>query len=95
MNLLSDKNEDIAITPILPRGQHTYSFEFKLPETALPCSFESKIGHVRYYLRVVMDIPYASPPQGIKYFTIIGPHIDCMEDKYLVCLYTCIYIIST
>ncbi|XP_045160241.2 arrestin domain-containing protein 3-like [Mercenaria mercenaria] len=78
-----DKNEDVAITPILPRGQHTYSFEFKLPETALPCSFESKIGHIRYYLRVVMDIPYASPPQGIKYFTIIGPHIDCMEDKYL------------
>jgi len=31
-----------------------------------------------------MDIPYASPPQGIKYFTIIGPHIDCMDDRYLV-----------
>lgn len=31
-----------------------------------------------------MDIPYASPPQGMKYFTIIGPHIDCMEEQYLV-----------
>ncbi|WAR23382.1 ARRD3-like protein [Mya arenaria] len=77
-----DKHEDIA-TSILPRGKHAYKFEFKLPETALPCSFESKIGHVRYYFRVVMDIPYASPPQAIKYFTIVGPHIDCMEDRYL------------
>ena len=79
-----DKHEDGGI-PILPRGKHNYPFEFKLPETALPCSFESKIGQIRYYLRIVMDIPYASPPQGIKYFTIIGPHLDCMEDKYLVC----------
>lgn len=29
-----------------------------------------------------MDIPYASPPQGMKYFTVIGPHLDCMD--YLV-----------
>ncbi|KAH3695755.1 arrestin domain-containing protein 3-like [Dreissena polymorpha] len=77
-----EKHEDVN-APILPRGKHAYPFEFKLPETALPCSFESKVGHVRYYLRVVMDIPYASPPQGIKYFTIIGPHIDCMEDRFL------------
>jgi len=33
-----------------------------------------------------MDIPYASSPQGIKYFTIIGPHIDCMDERYLVSL---------
>lgn len=35
-------------------------------------------------LQVTVDIPYASPPQGMKYFTIIGPHIDCMDDIYLV-----------
>ncbi|RCN27327.1 hypothetical protein ANCCAN_26940 [Ancylostoma caninum] len=35
---------------------------------------------------VIIDIPYASSPQGIKYFTIIGPHIDCMEEKYLSAL---------
>jgi hypothetical protein len=33
---------------------------------------------------VTVDIPYASPPQGMKYFTIIGPHIDCMDEHYLV-----------
>jgi hypothetical protein len=33
---------------------------------------------------VTLDIPYASPPQGMKYFTVIGPHIDCMDEQYLV-----------
>jgi len=35
-------------------------------------------------VQVTVDIPYASPPQGMKYFTIIGPHIDCMDEHYLV-----------
>ncbi|KAK3089881.1 hypothetical protein FSP39_007300 [Pinctada imbricata] len=30
-----------------------------------------------------MDIPYSSSPQGKKYFTIIGPHIDCMDERFL------------
>ncbi|KAK3592075.1 hypothetical protein CHS0354_019330, partial [Potamilus streckersoni] len=77
-----DKNDEGGI-PIMPRGKHVYPFKFKLPESSLPCSFESKVGSIRYYLRVIMDIPYASPPQSIKYFTLVGPHIDCMEDKYL------------
>ena len=68
----------------MPRGCHTFPFEFKLPESALPCSFESKYGTVRYYIRVTLDIPYASCPQGVKYFTIIGPHIDCMDERLLV-----------
>ncbi|XP_064625332.1 arrestin domain-containing protein 3-like isoform X2 [Lineus longissimus] len=76
------KDEEGSI-PILPRGKHHFPMEFQLPESALPCSFESKIGTVRYYLRCVIDIPYASPPQGIKYFTIIGPHIDCMDERFL------------
>jgi hypothetical protein len=69
---------------ILPRGMHSFTFSFALPQSALPCSFESKAATIRYYIKVVIDIPYASPPQGVKYFTIIGPHIDCMEEKYLV-----------
>jgi len=68
----------------MPRGDHRFPFSFQLPEYALPCSFESKIGTIRYYLRVIIDIPYASPPQGLKYFSVIGPHIDCMEDRYLI-----------
>jgi hypothetical protein len=38
----------------------------------------------RAHQQATVDIPYASPPQGMKYFTIIGPHIDCMEEQYLV-----------
>ncbi|XP_014773235.1 uncharacterized protein LOC106871347 [Octopus bimaculoides] len=77
-----DKNEEGSV-PILPRGNHRYPFQFQLPESALPCSFESKMATIRYYLRVVIDMPYASSPQGIKYFTIIGPHIDCMDERFL------------
>uniref|UniRef100_A0AAR5PSR8 Arrestin C-terminal-like domain-containing protein n=1 Tax=Dendroctonus ponderosae TaxID=77166 RepID=A0AAR5PSR8_DENPD len=68
---------------IIPRGVHKFPFSFDLPESALPCSFESRVGQIRYFFKVIIDIPYASPPQGMKYFTIIGPHIDCMDEHYL------------
>lgn len=71
-------------TSVLTRGQHSFPFKFQLPESCLPCSFESKPCTIRYYVKVTIDIPYASPPQGMKYFTIIGPHIDCMDEQYLV-----------
>ncbi|KAK0069753.1 arrestin domain-containing protein 3 [Biomphalaria pfeifferi] len=76
----SDSHQGI---PILTRGRHRYPFHFQLPETVLPCSFESKIGNIRYYVRVNLNIPYASCPQCIRYFTIIGPQIHCMDERYL------------
>ncbi|XP_076462587.1 arrestin domain-containing protein 3-like [Babylonia areolata] len=80
---LEPRKDGSTSYPILPRGYHTYPFEFKLPESALPCSFESRYCTIRYYLRVTLDIPYASSPQGVKYFTLIGPHIDCMDERLL------------
>ncbi|KAL8610568.1 hypothetical protein ACOMHN_006287 [Nucella lapillus] len=80
---LGPREEGSTSYPILPRGYHTFPFEFKLPESALPCSFESRYGTIRYYIRVTLDIPYASSPQGVKYFTLIGPHIDCMDERLL------------
>lgn len=71
-------------TQILPKGLHELAFNFSLPPTQLPCSLETKAGTIRYYVKVLVDMPYASSPQGIKYFTLIGPHIDCLEEKYLV-----------
>lgn len=62
-------------------------FRFSLPESNLPCSFESKACYIRYFFKVTIDIPYASPPQGIKYFTVLGPYIDCMDEQYLVSVY--------
>ncbi|GMS84030.1 hypothetical protein PENTCL1PPCAC_6205, partial [Pristionchus entomophagus] len=79
----NDKSAEVEVIPILPRGVHQLPFTFEIPQTALPCSLESRYGTIRYYIKVIIDIPYASSPQGIKYFTVIGPHIDCMEQKYL------------
>ncbi|XP_014680188.1 PREDICTED: arrestin domain-containing protein 3-like, partial [Priapulus caudatus] len=78
-----DKTEEVGNIPILLKGNHRISFNFPLPETSLPGSFESRLGTVRYWIKAVLDIPYASPPQGMKYFTIIGPYIDCMDERYL------------
>ena len=77
------EGDDTAIS-ILERGEHRLPFDFALPSHCLPGSFESRVGTVRYYLRVIIDIPYASPPQGLKYFTVIGPNIDCNDEKYAV-----------
>ncbi|GMR36254.1 hypothetical protein PMAYCL1PPCAC_06449, partial [Pristionchus mayeri] len=79
----NDKAAEVEVIPILPRGVHQLPFSFEIPQTALPCSLESRYGTIRYYIKVIIDIPYASSPQGIKYFTVIGPHIDCMDQKYL------------
>ncbi|ETN74243.1 arrestin domain protein, partial [Necator americanus] len=78
-----DKTDESEVVPILARGLHQFPFAFDLPQSTLPCSLESRHGTIRYYIKVIIDIPYASSPQGIKYFTVIGPHIDCMEEKYL------------
>lgn len=82
-SIIWGKDKPEGNIPILPRGSHSFPFRFQLPESSLPCSFESKTSTIRYYVKATIDIPYASPPQGIKYFTIIGPHIDCMDDSYL------------
>lgn len=81
-----DRNDESEVIPILARGLHQFPFSFDLPQSTLPCSLESRHGTIRYYIKVIIDIPYASSPQGIKYFTIIGPHLDCMEEKYLSAL---------
>lgn len=78
-----DKYEEGAdSTQVLPRGMHQLNFSFQLPQCQMPCSLETKTGTIRYYVKVIIDIPYASSPQGIKYFTFVGPHIDSMDEKY-------------
>ena len=49
------------------------------------CMYKWMFEVIQHFLmQAIVDIPYASPPQGMKYFTLIGPHIDCMEEQYLV-----------
>lgn len=50
--LVADKHEEDGHIPILPRGMHQFPFSFQLPQTALPCSLESKLGTIRYYIKV-------------------------------------------
>ncbi|RUS88856.1 hypothetical protein EGW08_003401 [Elysia chlorotica] len=78
-----DDSEALQGIPIMTRGRHRLPFHFRLPDSALPCSFESKIGSIRYFVRVTLNIPYASCPQCIRYFTIVGPNIDCADERYL------------
>ena len=78
------KNDEPDAVQILSKGLHQFNFSFQLPQCQLPGSLETKSGTIRYYIKVLIDIPYSSSPQGIKYFTLIGPHIDVMEEKYLV-----------
>jgi Arrestin (or S-antigen), N-terminal domain len=42
--------------PVLPRGYRQFPFHFLLPESCLPCSFESKIGTIRYYIKVSCNV---------------------------------------
>ena len=58
--------EEADSTQILPRGSHEMAFSFALPASQLPCSLETKAGTIRYYVKVIVDVPYASSPQGIK-----------------------------
>uniref|UniRef100_A0A183C351 Arrestin_N domain-containing protein n=1 Tax=Globodera pallida TaxID=36090 RepID=A0A183C351_GLOPA len=82
----TNADDEDAQSQILPRGTHEFSFSFRLAGTQMPSSLETKAGTVRYYVKVIVDVPFASSPQGLKYFTLIGPHIDCMEEKYLTLL---------
>ncbi|EFO23210.2 hypothetical protein LOAG_05274 [Loa loa] len=71
---------------ILLDGLHHFPFQFQLPHCSMPCSLETKFGTIRYYVKVIINIPNGSMPQGIKYFTIIGPSTDCMDEKYCCAL---------
>lgn len=61
-----DEQKQEEQTQILPRGLHELGFTFALPTSQLPCSLETKAGTIRYYVKVIVDVPYASSPQGIK-----------------------------
>lgn len=88
---------DYDVESILEVGGHEFHFSYQLPLENIPCSLESRACCVRYHLRAILDLltasssttsppppPVTEIPQGIKYFTIIGPIVDCNDNKYLV-----------
>ena len=48
-----DKSEDCESIPIMPLGMHQLPFHFSLPQCPLPCSLETKLGTIRYYIKVM------------------------------------------
>lgn len=69
----------------LEKGIHEFPFSFRLPDSDMPCSLESRACSIRYHMRALLAMSETDQvPQGIKYFTIIGPLIDCNDNKYLV-----------
>uniref|UniRef100_A0A0N4Z026 Arrestin_C domain-containing protein n=1 Tax=Parastrongyloides trichosuri TaxID=131310 RepID=A0A0N4Z026_PARTI len=87
----NDRKNSVVLTPkneiepgtILPKGSHVFDFNFNLLKENLPCSLETKHCTIRYYIKVIINITKNTSPQGIKYITIIGPQLDCMEEKYM------------
>lgn len=70
---------------LVKTGLHEFEFSFRLSDADIPCSLESRACSIRYHLRAVLDVPdVVDIPQGVKYFTIIGPIIDCNDNKLLV-----------
>lgn len=67
------------------QGIHEFHFSFRLSDANIPCSLESRACSIRYHLRAILDVPETDDiPQGIKYFTILGPIIDCNDNRFLV-----------
>lgn len=79
-----DSNDLLTELAILKKGAHKFKFSFHLQDVNLPSSFESKLGTIRYFLHTHVDIPYASPPQAMKYFTIIVQNKDDPPLEWLV-----------
>lgn len=71
--------------PVLTKGTHKILFSFSLQDDReMPSSFESKLGIIRYYIHAYLDIPYASPPQAKKYFSLIGQQKEYPPTEWLV-----------
>ncbi|XP_043491581.1 arrestin domain-containing protein 17-like isoform X2 [Polistes fuscatus] len=57
----------------LPEGESVYYFSFQLP-TNIPCSFEHKVGYIRYTAKAIVDIPWKFDWSTKSAFTVITPY---------------------
>lgn len=56
----------------LPAGIHTYPFTLDLPDV-LPSSFESRIGNIRYTIKVIVERPWRLNQENSIRYTVISP----------------------
>ena len=72
-------------TAILPSGRHSLQFNFKIPSFSLPSSFESRHGHVKYWLKARIDRPWRFDESTTTEFDILDL-VDVNCPRMLVCL---------
>ncbi len=58
-------------SPTLPAGRYHYPFQFLLPSW-LASSFEGAHGHVRYWMKAVIDKPWKFDHTVKRAFTVLG-----------------------
>ena len=68
---------------MLSPGEHSFPFEFEIPEENLPTSFEGKHGHVTYWLKAIVDRPWKSNVETREYFTVTE-RLDVNEPELVV-----------
>lgn len=82
MNLLIVPGQ-IGANPVLPSGEHSFPFEVRLPEDNLPTTFEGKHGHVKYWLKAILDRPWKDEIKIVEPFTVTE-RIDVNQPEFLV-----------
>lgn len=68
--------------PVLSAGEHSFPFEFRLPEENLPTTFEGKHGHVKYWLKAILDRKWKEDITVIEAFTVTEK-IDVNQSGFL------------
>lgn len=64
----------------IEKGTHIYDFEFQLPSN-LPYTIEGKYGHVRYFVKATLDLPWAFDLQSeIAVLIVRNDHVNALID---------------
>lgn len=73
----------VGPNPVLSAGEHSFPFEFRLPEENLPTTFEGKHGHVKYWLKAILDRPWKEDRTVVEAFTVLES-VDVSQPEFLV-----------
>jgi len=73
----------IGANPVLSPGEHSFPFEFRLPEENLPSTFEGKHGYVKYWLKAILDRPWKDDMAIVEPFTVTE-RVDVNQPEFLV-----------
>ncbi|XP_057662386.1 arrestin domain-containing protein 2-like isoform X2 [Diorhabda carinulata] len=66
-------NQDLLGEGTLSPGYHSFPFAFTLPKVNMPNPYNGNYGYIRYYIKAVMDIPFAFDQEDEVTLHIISP----------------------